>query len=960
MRFTKRIAAICISIITMLAMMAAGVTAASFTDVPDDSTYKPAIDSLVALELLVGYEDGTFRPNATITRAEFAAVMTRAMGQEEVAKNVSSADIFTDMVVEGGKDHWATGYVRVAYNLGIIVGMGDNTFVPDAPVTYEQAVKMIVCALGYEQICIDRGGWPTGYLSIGNEIGVTKAAIMQPSSQPAPRGMVAKLLYNSLNLRIMEKTSSGNYSLTTKTILNSKLKVFELHNAMVVEVDGIASLNPGKSSLREGEMILESSNNESAKYKYSGLISSAEARNLLGYYVDCYYKYDEYLDERILVSIDASGYRNQSIKVFSDNVVGYSPSKRVLDYKENINDERTKELYISSDVKFIYNGAAFDYANSSNSPSMQNLSYWFSPTSSDFYNGEATFLDSGADGDVDVIFLYDFETFVVKEPVRTDSPVDANNYVVYDAYVSGKSVRLDPNDRSVNITILNAKDNSPMRVEYLQPYDILSVAESKSMDPKIITCYVSKERISGSVTEIYDNNRIYRINNTSYRLSPELRAAMSAGTVIIDLDSSGTFYLDCFGRIAAANVTTKQSGNYAYIAHVKDIGGVDGGLSITLMLPNSAQPVPYRTAEKVRVNGSIFTDTDLIKDALREAASKLISNSMPDASSTDYTQLIRYTVNSQNRIDSIITASTLSNGDLDIGPSDTLYSLKLGRQVTELTYSATNNFSNQVILNSDTKIFAVPNDRRQNGEYKILTASSFKVGKKYLIEPYNVKNGYANVIVVYGDIGSTGISEDTQVCLVQSVTQKTSTLHPDSGAVYSIKVYQSDRSGIVEYETIDNNPSQPYNQLKPGDIVRFGFNSIGQINDVKIALDCDNRIAREYHEQPYERGGYWFKTMYGTVLNKTDESMMITPALVDTSVEPPTLDTENYEVWNILPSTQFYMVEMQSPVNKITPLGSNSNNITDFNNYGAGASQIFAYMYTNELRMVVIYIDNAY
>ena len=160
MQLSKKLLALSLALIMMVAFSVNGFSA-TFVDVPDNSPYKEAISSMVSLGLLVGYEDGSFRPNDTITRAEFAAVITRTLGMESIAASASSADIFSDMTTNG-VNHWATGYVRIAYDKNIILGMGDGTFAPDAPITYEQAVKMIVCTLGREMAANDKGGWPNG------------------------------------------------------------------------------------------------------------------------------------------------------------------------------------------------------------------------------------------------------------------------------------------------------------------------------------------------------------------------------------------------------------------------------------------------------------------------------------------------------------------------------------------------------------------------------------------------------------------------------------------------------------------------------------------------------------------------------------------------------------------------------------------------------------------------------
>ncbi len=958
MKLFRRLLAGCLSVMMTLAVTTTSITAASFSDVADNSQYKQAVDSLVSLGLLVGYEDGTFRPDATITRAEFAAVMTRAMGQEEVAKNVNSAGLFTDMATASGEAHWATGYVRVAYNLGIIVGMGDGTFAPDAPVTYEQAVKMIVCALGYEQMCIDRGGWPNGYLTVANEIGVTKAAIIQPSTDPAPRGMVAKLLYNSLTLQIMEKTSSGNYGLTDKTLLTSKIKTTELKNAMVVAVDGVVSLSTEANSLRAGEMVLEASG-ESAKYKYGNVLTSVAAKNLLGYYVNVYYRYDEDTDERILVSIDSSQSRNKAVVVKSQDIDDYSPAGRILSYFENEDDTKAEDITIASNAKFIYNGAAFDYGKDENSANMKNLSYWLSPSSGSFFDGEATLLDSGSDGDIDVIFMYDYQTFVVKESVRTTDTVDSKNYIVNDYYTSGYNIRLDPNERDVSLSIINASNNAEMSVSSLQAYDILSVA--KSMDGKSITCYVSRKTISGTIKEILDDRETYTINNTQYKLTPEFLALVKDGKENMTLGMSATFYLDRSGRIAAtSNVSAQQVGNYAYLVNVTEKSGANGGVSVKLMRLDTLQVETKSAAEKIKINGNSMnstTDSQGILNAIEAAADKLDSNSADDVSSATYTQLVRYTLDSSQNINAITTTDTLTDGALDMGSTASKTGLKLMQQAASLTYVDANNFAHKIRLNSDTKIISVPNDRKQTGEYKMLQASAFEVGNAYSIEGYNVDaNAVATVLLVYGGVDSSGISADTPLCLVKAVgTQKTSELDPDGGVVYEISVYQGNESGLIDYETADANAGSAYNQVKVGDIVRFGFNNLGQINDVEVVLDSANRAASKHAEGVYESTDR-LKWMFGTVNTKAPNGAIhLAPALLDTTVTPPVLsNTDQAEYWNILSNTKVYQVQLGSS-NPVTE--SDDGSIIAFDGKNANASTVFAYMYKKELKMIVIYVN---
>ena len=88
--------------------------------------------------LVNGYEDGTFKPDANMTRAEFATVIAKFLG---LGKKEGSN--FAD-----SQNHWAIGYISALVEKGIINGYEDNTFKPDASITRAEAVKVINAALG--------------------------------------------------------------------------------------------------------------------------------------------------------------------------------------------------------------------------------------------------------------------------------------------------------------------------------------------------------------------------------------------------------------------------------------------------------------------------------------------------------------------------------------------------------------------------------------------------------------------------------------------------------------------------------------------------------------------------------------------------------------------------------------------------------------------------------------------
>lgn len=104
-----------------------------YPDVSAGDWYNKAIATLSRMGILSGYEDGSFRPNATVTRAEFAAMAARF---DTEAKPVDTP--FTDL-----NGCWAADEIAKAYGKGWVNGYGDNTFRPNGPITRAEAVTLI-------------------------------------------------------------------------------------------------------------------------------------------------------------------------------------------------------------------------------------------------------------------------------------------------------------------------------------------------------------------------------------------------------------------------------------------------------------------------------------------------------------------------------------------------------------------------------------------------------------------------------------------------------------------------------------------------------------------------------------------------------------------------------------------------------------------------------------------------
>ena len=139
---------------------------AAFTDSADIKVDTEVVDTLVSLGVVNGYDDGSFKPNGTVTRAEMAKMIyVLRTGNSDASAYNDDKTSFTDI-----GSHWARGYIKYCQSLGIIAGKSNTKFCPNDKVTAQEAAKMLLVTLGYnaEKAGLTGAGWhprPTHWLT---------------------------------------------------------------------------------------------------------------------------------------------------------------------------------------------------------------------------------------------------------------------------------------------------------------------------------------------------------------------------------------------------------------------------------------------------------------------------------------------------------------------------------------------------------------------------------------------------------------------------------------------------------------------------------------------------------------------------------------------------------------------------------------------------------------------------
>lgn len=164
------------------------LAASSFPDVDEYAPYAEAVEHVKERNIMVGDNNGNFNPNKTVTRAEMATIVCRMLGETE---NLDVSNTFTDVPAT----HWANKYIAKAAELSIISGYGNGKFGPNDMVTYEQAVTMVIRALGGAEFATDAGGYPDGFMSVAQTYGLV-IDVQAEVGEPLSRADIAMIIFN--------------------------------------------------------------------------------------------------------------------------------------------------------------------------------------------------------------------------------------------------------------------------------------------------------------------------------------------------------------------------------------------------------------------------------------------------------------------------------------------------------------------------------------------------------------------------------------------------------------------------------------------------------------------------------------------------------------------------------------------------------------------------------------------
>ncbi|MBE7031039.1 MAG: S-layer homology domain-containing protein [Ruminococcaceae bacterium] len=888
MKNLKKVLALVVAFTMMLSVAAF----ASYPDVAEDAAYKGAVDTLSALDILKGDDQGNFNPDATITRAEFAAVVCRALGLENSANSAKGATMFTDVPA----DFWGTGYINLASQLKVVSGYGDGTFGPNDPVTYEQAVKMLVVALGYEPMAINKGGWPTGYLVVASTYNMGKGIAAPANSDPAKRSVVAQLAFNALDIPLMEQTGFGNnieYTIydgennnARKTLLTNKLGVAKLAGQVLAN-EKVAYTG---STTREGMVKFlydDNFKNTADDWYLADDVDDDYAGRYVPVAVDAYYGEtgaDEYVGFRCVAYVfeNAEGdyeiayiapQENKNVTVeFEATDIDTATNKDDTDnicYREDA-DARTPEVVdLASDIYVLWNnisiaGTTNGYVgNESENKGFKDVkttadALAYLKDASDALAAKVVLIDWENDGYFDVVKVSEYQHAVVTEVDANRGRISTIDYQI--------NLKLDEKDVYTSIKDI---DGNVVALEDIQADDILAmISDVPNKDARyfensleIVVLPAADYKVNGTVTEENKNDSAdptIAIDGATY----ELNAAVDNFNQI-QLGSSGDFFLGINGKVIGfIGGRGGANGTLGIIVQTEEAsGGFNNNGTDIKMINEKGEIVIYTTGDRVKLGGYYDVDeTAAVSRIYTTASVKVAEDALAaaDYANTNWDGLIADGDTVKVFLESDEMSEELVQGS---GETDAEFAARVALRVVKYKVNSNNEITELLPVSDasseDDGFFNVHNAYASEVEYnenlnkldKALAANAVVLnldnddldkssvagveslvhdGKYRAILLDEVDKEYAYAILVYDD---TAFDNEKGWAVV---TAKSNTKVDDEEAVKVTVLENGEEEAVSLLFTTDCDESANYENLTIGSIINYNADANGVVSKYEI------------------------------------------------------------------------------------------------------------------------------
>lgn len=699
----------------------------------------------------------------------------------KVAKKSTFINFLMNLVSENGfGEATDESALIMAEQLEVI---SDASKIGNDTLKHDEMIKMGVSVLGYQTMAQHNGGYPIGYITIGNRIGITDGLT---GKEEITNSEMMQCLVNIIKADCMKRTSwddeGGNYE------IKDDVGILEV-NRNIVPIKGFLDANSlggiyGGNGTKAGQVSIDG---------VTYLTGNTNAEELLGYQVFAYGKKTRD-DITTLLYIEKA--RKVTTKEISlEQIDKVSDGFDVVTYYEKDNDSRAKEIKLEKPFAFLLNGKSYSEY-----------------TTNDFIDGDGyfTFVDNNGNGRYDVIYLNRYESMIVRNTAQREQ-------VIYNQMEDNsllpvlKLGELSEDSGTIEIIRNGEKaDFSAITVD-----DVVDVYQTKGNGRNKIRLIVnSGKKVSEiikynkSIETIYTEDGEYLLSDT-YKRANELSEAYAIQVVP---GAEYILYLNAEQKVVGLKRGVTEGFVKGYLRAYAEEGVFDTELKLRV-LTEKGNWETLEVAESLKINGEGRGTPEKLKQAIDTAG--------------DCPGIISFKLNEDGQVNAI-ELPQLYQG------------VKEEERLTEtselkLNYRGGNqSFSSQYYLAAGASVFIIPKDSRDDEKlYRVGTVSNLVNDREYIFKGYDVDDyRFMNAITI-----EATDAECKEVGMeAYFVTQKGSVLQ-SNGDIASILyvVSNSYRELTLLGEDIDT-----FDNVKIGDVIKVSSNANGYVNKVTTIYSMEN------------------------------------------------------------------------------------------------------------------------
>jgi len=523
-----------------------------------------AFTALKSLSMLT--ENAQFNSSDFMTRGDFSYILARLAGYEE---GYVPSRSFSDLSV----DDINTNAIGFLADNSVVNGAGSGIFNPNEAITYMQAAKMAVTALGFSSIAEAKySGNPVGYLIMANDLDLFDGHMNGSMDLPVTCEDAVEILFMTMQCPVAYgETYYGDNVVISRDESRTLLSIYHdiYRSEGIMSDNGVTSLD-GKTAVSNGGAVI-------GDIRLVATSEGTSFENLIGERVEFWYNKAE---EKLLYA-RAKKNSNNILTIQYDELLTEHDNFNISTIVYENGKNNVKKANLSPTRKLIYNGSAYP-----------------SHTTEDLKidSGYMDLIDIDNDKVYDVVKIYEYTNDVIYY-------IDVEEGIIKTRY---HELMLNMEDwENVSVNMSDGTAGSMYELAINQPVSLLLSKDNNSLT--IIDCSTSV--MTGSFDAIDADGERIDIDGREYRLAKNAAVNMSTLT----LGSSYTFYFNADGAVFAVDTTTQDGWTISYCVSIAKEKGISGNVQMRVVTAGN-RDVVYTLNKKVKVNDVSKDSEDLLSD----------------------------------------------------------------------------------------------------------------------------------------------------------------------------------------------------------------------------------------------------------------------------------------------------------------------------------------------------------